>query len=58
MMSMFSRSRVSGWANATPCRPSITRGPEVPNPSTNRPCDKFDRVIAAWAIATGVRVPI
>lgn len=55
--SIVSRSRVSGRANGTPCRPSITCGPDAPRPSRNRPCDMSCRVSAAWATATGERVP-
>ena len=49
--------RASGRLNETPCRPSITCGPEAPNPSRNRPPDRLDSVIAVWATATGDRVP-
>ena len=54
---MVSRIRAIGRANGTPCRPSITCGPDAPSPSANRPPDMFDSVIAVCAIATGVRVP-
>jgi hypothetical protein len=56
-ISTVSRIRVSGRPNATPCSPSITCGPDVPRPSRNRPPEMFDKVIAARAMATGVRVP-
>lgn len=57
MISTVSRIRVSGLANGTPCRPSITCGPDGPRPSANRPPDRSASVSAACAIATGVRVP-
>lgn len=54
---MVSEARASGRSNETPCRPSITCGPETPNPSRNRPFDRLASVIAVWAIRTGERVP-
>jgi len=56
-ISTVSRIRVSGRPNGTPCSPSITWGPEAPRPSRNRPPEMFDSVIAARAMAIGVRVP-
>ncbi len=56
-ISTVSRIRASGWPNGTPCSPSITCGPEAPRPSRNRPLEMFDKVIAARAMAIGVRVP-
>ena len=41
--------RASGRLNETPCRPSITCGPDAPRPSRNRPPDRLDSVIAVWA---------
>ena len=56
-ISTVSRMRASGRLNETPCRPSITCGPEAPSPSRNRPPDRLDSVIAVWATTTGERVP-
>ncbi len=56
-ISTVSRIRASGWANGTPCRPSITWGPETPSPSRNLPPDRWASVIAVCAIVTGERVP-
>jgi len=56
-MSIVSEMRASGRLNETPCRPSITCGPEAPNPSRNRPFERLDSVIAVWATTTGDRVP-
>jgi hypothetical protein len=56
-ISTVSRIRCTGRPNGTPCKPSMTCGPEGPSPSRNRPSDRLDRVIALWAMATGVRVP-
>jgi hypothetical protein len=52
-----SRILVTGRANGTPCSPSITCGPELPNPNRNRPSLSSARVSAVIAIAVGVLVP-
>ncbi len=57
MICTVSRILASGRANGTPCRPSMTCGPDAPRPSRNRPPDRFDRVIAVCATAAGVRMP-
>src|SRR5207244_12803820 len=44
--------------NGCPYQPSPTCGPDAPNPSTNRPPDRWSSVIAAIAVAAGVRAEI
>src|SRR5207253_7207545 len=51
-MSMYSRMRVSGLANFSPWKSSITRRPLVPRPRKNRPPvmrSMFSAVIARFA---------
>ena len=57
-MSRYSRSRVSGRANGTPCRPSTTCGPLTPKPRMKRLPDIAARFIAVIAIIDGTRALI
>ena len=55
MMSMYSRMRVSGLANFSPWKSSITRRPLVPSPRKNRPSDIRSMLSAAMAMLAGDR---
>src|SRR4051812_27005125 len=55
MMSTYSRVRARGLGNGWPYQPSTTCGPETPRPSTNRPSLRESSVMAAIAVAVGVR---
>ena len=55
--SMVSRIRVSGRANGTPWRPSITWGPDAPRPRLNRPSVIRWRVRAVMAVLAADRAP-
>ena len=54
---MVSRVRWTGRSKRTPCHPSITCGPLVPMPSTNRPPDSACIDSADMASIAGVRAP-
>ena len=54
---MVSRVRRTGRSKCTPCQPSMTWGPLVPIPSTNRPPDRACSVMADMASMAGVRAP-
>ena len=58
MISMYSRVRASGLGYGWPYQPSTTCGPDAPMPSKNRPSDRWSRVMAAIAVAAGVRAAI
>ena len=58
MMSRYSRVRASGLANGWPYQPSTTCGPETPSPRMKRPPERWSSVIAAIAVAAGVRADI
>ena len=55
---MYSRIRASGLANDWPYQPSTTCGPETPSPRIIRPPLRWSSVIAAIAVAAGVRAEI
>ena len=55
---MYSRVRASGLANGWPYQPSTTCGPETPRPRMKRPPERWSIVIAAIAVAVGVRADI
>src|SRR5271157_3407739 len=55
---MYSRIRASGFANGWPYQPSTTCGPDTPSPRITRPPDRWSSVIAAIAVAAGVRAEI
>ena len=55
MISTYSRVRASGFGYGWPYQPSTTCGPEAPSPRMNRPFVRWSIVIAAIAIAVGVR---
>src|SRR5690348_10896365 len=55
---MYSRVRSSGRGYGCPYQPSTTCGPDAPSPRMNRPFDRWSSVIAAIAIAAGVRAEI
>ena len=55
---MYSRVRASGLANGWPYQPSTTCGPETPRPRMKRPPERWSIVIAAIAVAAGVRADI
>ena len=55
MISTYSRVRASGLSDGRPYQPSTTCGPDTPSPSWNRPLERWSRVIAAMAVAVGVR---
>ena len=55
---MYSRVRASGLANGWPYQPSTTCGPETPRPRISRPPERWSSVIAAIAVAAGVRAEI
>ena len=55
---MYSRIRASGLANGCPYQPSTTWGPETPRPRISRPPERWSSVIAAIAVAAGVRAEI
>ena len=57
MISIVSRVLRTGRENLTPCHPSITCGPLVPIPRTNRPPEMCCRLIADMASIAGVRAP-
>ena len=57
MISIVSLVLRTGRENPTPCHPSITCGPLVPIPRTNRPSEIFWRPIADIASIAGVRAP-
>ena len=54
---MVSLVRRTGLVNLTPCQPSITCGPLVPMPRTNRPPDSACSDSADIASIAGVRAP-
>ena len=45
-------------AQATPCQPSTTCGPDVPRPSRTRPPESRSSVAAVIAVIAGVRAGI
>ena len=53
---MVSRVRPIGASNGTPWNPSMTCGPEVPMPSSNRPSETSSRPAAVIASSVGVRL--
>ena len=55
---MYSRVRASGLSKGCPYQPSTTCGPETPMPRTKRPPERWSMVIAAMAVAAGVRADI
>ena len=55
---MYSRVRVKGLPNGTPCQPSTTCGPEGPMPHRKRLPDMACNVIAVIAAQVGVRAGI
>ena len=55
---MYSRILASGFANDCPYQPSTTCGPDTPTPRISRPPDRWSSVIAAIAVAAGVRAEI
>src|SRR5436305_5168181 len=55
---MYSRILASGLANGWPYQPSTTWGPDTPSPRITRPPDRWSSVIAAIAVAAGVRAEI
>ena len=55
---MYSRIRANGLANGWPYQPSTTCGPETPSPRITRPPLRWSSVIAAIAVAAGVRAEI
>ena len=55
---MYSRMRASGLANDWPYHPSTTCGPDTPRPRISRPPERWSSVIAAIAVAAGVRAEI
>ena len=55
---MYSRMRASGLANGWPYQPSTTCGPDTPRPRISRPPERWSSVIAAIAVAAGVRAEI
>ena len=57
-MSTYSRVRASGLPYACPYQPSTTCGPDTPRPRIRRPPDRWSSVIAAIAVAAGVRALI
>ena len=57
MISIVSRVRRTGLSNRTPCQPSITWGPLVPMPSTNRPPESACIESEDIASMAGVRAP-
>ena len=54
---MVSRVRGTGLSKRTPCHPSMTCGPLVPMPSTNRPPERACIDSADIASIAGVRAP-
>jgi hypothetical protein len=56
-ISIVSRMRPSGWANGTPCKPSITWGPDAPRPRMNLLPEMRASVRAVIAVMAGVRAP-
>ena len=58
MISTYSRVRASGFAYGCPYHPSTTWGPEAPRPRMKRPPVRWSMVIAAIAVAVGVRADI
>ena len=57
-MSTYSRVRASGRGYSSPYQPSTTCGPDAPSPRMKRPFERWSSVIAAIAIAVGVRAEI
>ncbi len=55
---MYSRVRASGFGKLWPYQPSTTCGPLTPSPRMNRPPLRWSSVIAAIAVAAGVRALI
>src|SRR5690606_26400026 len=51
----YSRVRASGLFDGWPYQPSTTWGPETPRPSRKRPLEMWSMVMAAMAVAVGVR---
>ncbi len=49
--------RVIGRANGTPCSPSMTWGPDAPNPSRNRPSETLANVIEVCTVMAALRTP-
>ena len=56
MISMYSRSRVAGFSNGTPCQCSMTFAPELPRPMIARPPESSSSVPNVIAITAGVRL--
>ena len=54
-MSTYSRVRASGFGYGWPYQPSTTCGPDAPRPRMTRPPERWSSVIAAIAVAVGVR---
>src|SRR5690606_22712119 len=54
----YSRVRASGFGYGCPYHPSTTCGPDTPKPRMNRPPERWSIVIAAIAVAVGVRAEI
>jgi hypothetical protein len=57
-IAMYSRVRARGLAKGWPYQPSTTCGPETPRPRMKRPPERWSMVIAAIAVAVGVRADI
>ena len=57
-MSTYSRVRAERRAKRTPCQPSLTCGPETPEPRWKRPPERVSRVAAVIAVIAGVRAGI
>ncbi len=57
-MSMYSRSRDNGLANASPCMPSTTCGPLTPRPRLKRSPEIWASDSAVSAVVAGVRALI
>jgi hypothetical protein len=57
-ISTYSRVRASGLGYGWPYQPSTTCGPDAPSPRMNRPPERWSMVIAAIAVAAGVRAAI
>ena len=57
-ISTYSRVRARGLAYGWPYQPSTTCGPERRGRGSNRPLDRWSRVIAVMAVEAGVRADI
>src|SRR5438477_212923 len=55
MIATYSRVRVNGLPDGTPCQPSTTCGPDGPMPQRNRLPESACRVIAVIAAIAGAR---